>query len=582
MYVRNFSQGVDVDVGGVLPHDGQGEGRADVPRRGQDLRVEGGRRPARDQPHAGDRQAPEDGTRRCSSTRCRSTTSTASTKTRAKALRRSFDEQDLPRNVLLRRRLADPRRDDAAPGRGVREGVRALPVAEGDIIMLDNMLVTHARDTFERRAPDRRRHGRDERARRQLARVGRRPSAIAAAGRSWSAVRSDDRETQVCDARVWTHQRVGQEHLECVGQPARRRGREERLVVFDVTAERVRSELQLQRQVEAREANVDVDGRRSDVGEVEQVGRRRLEAEVDLEQRIEPRVAAPVARLPRPSRRADPGARTAPSAVSFTRAHEIAERGLPLVRTRSTSVFEKNPIMCSSSTRPRLAIGVPTRMSCCPLHRLSRLAKPASTTMNGVADSSRACSRRPVRRARAGAPRRGGCRRTSDVRGGPDRAATRAPAESPRGPAPRTTCAHPAPHPRAVVVATPRSRRTGSPIPASWRIPPFGRARYTSATSSNMIVSDHPSNAMWCSTSRAACRRRRGGTASRAQQDVGAQVEGNGATATARSVAMRSRSSTDRSRRSTTSISNDQSSSTTCSGSGVPVGRPFGAPRGAR
>ena len=53
MYVRNFSKGVDPDVGGVLPHDGQGEGREDVPRRGQRVRVEGRRRAARHQPHEG-------------------------------------------------------------------------------------------------------------------------------------------------------------------------------------------------------------------------------------------------------------------------------------------------------------------------------------------------------------------------------------------------------------------------------------------------------------------------------------------------------------------------------------------------
>ena len=128
MYVRNFSKGVD-PVGGVLPHDGQGEGRADVPRMPGRLRVDrsGG---LRDQPVAGGRRSIRARASGCSSTRCSSTTSTAWTRRRATALRQLFDEEDLPRNVLLRRRHADPGRDDAPSARCSRS-CASVPVAEG-------------------------------------------------------------------------------------------------------------------------------------------------------------------------------------------------------------------------------------------------------------------------------------------------------------------------------------------------------------------------------------------------------------------------------------------------------------------
>ena len=137
------------DVGRVLPHDGQGEGRADVPRRRERLRVARRRRAARDQPVEGDREAPEDARRRCSSTRCRSTTSTAWTRRPATGCARCSTRKTCRATCTTATARRSRTRRCSTLGEVFEQVCVRFKWQKGDMIMCDNMLVTHARDTFE-------------------------------------------------------------------------------------------------------------------------------------------------------------------------------------------------------------------------------------------------------------------------------------------------------------------------------------------------------------------------------------------------------------------------------------------------
>ncbi len=83
------------------------------------------------------------------------------------------------------------------------------------------------------------------------------------------------------------------------------------------------------------------------------------------------------------------------AARQFARAARTSSRkvGSPEVSMRSGRVFTKNPTSGSTSTCTRLAIGEPMIISGWPLHRRSRRAYAASSTMYCVASSASAsCS----------------------------------------------------------------------------------------------------------------------------------------------------------------------------------------------
>jgi len=72
------------------------------------------------------------------------------------------------------------------------------------------------------------------------------------------------------------------------------------------------------------------------------------------------------------------------STCVFTRSSHSPTAGEPDMSRRSASVFTKNPISSSSSSRPRFATGVPMTRSSWPDRRASSAAHPASNVMNSV------------------------------------------------------------------------------------------------------------------------------------------------------------------------------------------------------
>ena len=62
----------------------------------------------------------------------------------------------------------------------------------------------------------------------------------------------------------------------------------------------------------------------------------------------------------------------------------MANLSSPATRLRSASVFTNIPISPSVSPYCRLAIGLPTQMSSCPVYRYSSVLNTATSTMYSV------------------------------------------------------------------------------------------------------------------------------------------------------------------------------------------------------
>ena len=187
-----------------------------------------------------------------------------------------------------------------------------------------------------------------------------------------------------------------------------------------------------------------------------------------------------------------------------------AGSGLPDVSVRSTSVLTKNPTRSSSALSVRPAIGLPIAMSLPAPSRLSSPARPACSTMNRLAPHAARKPQEPAMQLRATAQSQR-CRRDGSP---PQAAADRLGSSicirqalqlsrqnaSWREIALSGSLSCPAP-PAATACSRHIAPASGA---SSRRLPPQPR-RIAARKIRSSGAKDHPSPAMWCSSSSSTC-----------------------------------------------------------------------------